>query len=273
MNISHIYFDLDGTLLNSDKRISKKTYEYLVAIKLEYGLIYGIATGRNKKSVDRLLDIDDPKGIFEHFIYDNGVTVVDKSNDFYEQSGMININQIKQIIRDYSDTDVTVAFHNKTKFCSSKYSQKVEDIMKLNGVNDHLLLTLDSYFEETERVMLLVDDSIVTNHDFFQYDHLNLIHPVKGVFEYMHKNVSKKEGITLLMKNGNFGSENIMVFGDAENDIDMLKLTKNSVVMKNSTPEIKKYASYTTRLNNDEDGIIDFLQSQENRLNSKRRQV
>lgn len=54
--------------------------------------------------------------------------------------------------------------------------------------------------------------------------------------------------------------ERVMAFGDSMNDESMIRYAGMSVAMKNSRPEILKLARYVTELDNDEDGIADFLE-------------
>ena len=50
----------------------------------------------------------------------------------------------------------------------------------------------------------------------------------------------------------------MIAFGDAENDITMLKYAGIGVAMDNATPEVKAIADEVT-LSNDEDGIAESL--------------
>ena len=54
--------------------------------------------------------------------------------------------------------------------------------------------------------------------------------------------------------------ERVMAFGDSMNDESMIRYAGMSVAMQNSRPEILKLARYVTELDNDEDGIADFLE-------------
>jgi len=55
-----------------------------------------------------------------------------------------------------------------------------------------------------------------------------------------------------------FKPEAMIAFGDAENDISMLKYAGIGVAMGNATPEVKAIADEVT-LSNDEDGIAGSL--------------
>ena len=49
------------------------------------------------------------------------------------------------------------------------------------------------------------------------------------------------------MKELNVSYENSYSFGDSVNDVEMLKVTKQSIVMGNAPEEVKKLATYVTK--------------------------
>ena len=58
---------------------------------------------------------------------------------------------------------------------------------------------------------------------------------------------SKGKAIQSLMKELNVSYENSYSFGDSVNDVEMLKVTKQSIVMGNAPEEVKKLATYVTK--------------------------
>ena len=51
----------------------------------------------------------------------------------------------------------------------------------------------------------------------------------------------------------------VVSFGDAPNDVDMIKMCGTGVAMGNAYDEIKEIANFITK-NNDEDGVAYFLE-------------
>ena len=64
--------------------------------------------------------------------------------------------------------------------------------------------------------------------------------------EMVPNGFSKATGIEFLMKYYNVPIENILVFGDSNNDLEMLKYVPNSIAMGKCTPEVEAVASYKT---------------------------
>ncbi|AUB31102.1 Cof-type HAD-IIB family hydrolase [Spiroplasma floricola] len=66
----------------------------------------------------------------------------------------------------------------------------------------------------------------------------------KNVIEIMREDVSKAYGIKVIQQLKGFDTKDIYTSGDGENDIEMLKYTKNSFAMKDHQPNVDKAASY-----------------------------
>lgn len=72
------------------------------------------------------------------------------------------------------------------------------------------------------------------------------------------KNVDKITGIKLIQEQFNIANDEIMTFGDNENDAEMLAMTPNSYAMANASEEVKKIAKHVAPSNNDE-GVLKVL--------------
>ena len=78
--------------------------------------------------------------------------------------------------------------------------------------------------------------------------------------EVTKKGVSKASGLLYLGKKLGISKEEMMVFGDSGNDLDMIKMAGIGVAMANAEPEVLKAADFVTRSNN-ENGVGGFLAS------------
>ena len=57
--------------------------------------------------------------------------------------------------------------------------------------------------------------------------------------------------------------EQTVVFGDSENDLEMIQKCGVSVSMKNGTEAVRAAADYVTGYTNNEDGVFRFLKEHE----------
>ena len=77
--------------------------------------------------------------------------------------------------------------------------------------------------------------------------------------EVMNKGISKGKTLHKLLDILHLKPENLMAFGDGQNDLEMLKMAGISVCMGNGDPLCKEIADFVT-LRNDEDGIAHAIE-------------
>jgi len=91
----------------------------------------------------------------------------------------------------------------------------------------------------------------------------NIITPVTsghGDIDLIIPGLHKANGIQKLQKRWSIEDDETAAFGDAGNDIEMLKHAHYSYAMKNGTDEVKKAAKYVTVSNNDE-GVLEAIEA------------
>ena len=74
----------------------------------------------------------------------------------------------------------------------------------------------------------------------------------------MNKDCSKSNALKALCKHLDISPNEVIAFGDGDNDIDMLQFAGLGVAMNNASDYIKSKADYIT-LSNEEDGIADVI--------------
>ena len=79
------------------------------------------------------------------------------------------------------------------------------------------------------------------------------------IFEFLNKDCGKGFAIANLCNILNIDINHVVSFGDAPNDVDMIKMCGTGVAMGNAYDEIKEIANFVTK-NNDEDGVAYFLE-------------
>lgn len=77
--------------------------------------------------------------------------------------------------------------------------------------------------------------------------------------EVTMKGISKGDALCKLMREMNLQKEDVICFGDGENDISMFRKVHYSVAMKNAMDTVKQAANYETE-DNDHDGIVQALE-------------
>ncbi len=87
----------------------------------------------------------------------------------------------------------------------------------------------------------------------------SVVQALPDMLEVLPLGASKGAGVKRLLDALDIDPANMIAFGDAENDVEMLRIAGIGVAMGNGTPEAKQAADYVTGSNND-DGIADALE-------------
>ncbi|BBE29915.1 haloacid dehalogenase [Tepiditoga spiralis] len=253
-------FDLDGTLLNSNIEITQNTINSLKKLK-EQGTSIIIATGRMYSSMMYIIEKYLPflKGYSPLIAY-NGAYVLDKNKNILYESTIENKIACKcikflrneNIHRQAYINDVLIVEEDNneiksySKHASIKYvvvKDLIDEINKRNNVIKLLAIG-------KENIILELQKKLKKN---FEKD-LNIIQSFKTYLDLVHKNTSKGAALKKVFEYYNLSFDNTYIFGDSQNDISMLNLTKNSFVLNNASNEVKKHAKYVIP-SNDEDGV------------------
>lgn len=70
---------------------------------------------------------------------------------------------------------------------------------------------------------------------------------------------NKRSGIRALQEHYQIADDELMTFGDNENDLSMLTMTPNSFAMKNAAVKIQQSAAHVTQLDNNHNGVLETL--------------
>ncbi|MGL4950010.1 MAG: HAD-IIB family hydrolase [Anaeroplasmataceae bacterium] len=263
--IKMIVFDMDGTILNNEGNLSNNTIEYLKLLKNE-GYIIIFASGRPFMSLLKsanLLDFDFP------LISENGAYLSTPSCDIEKSFASICINDFLNIFK-FSKEHIVSSFYSvKNEIFIYNRLDKLEtfyNITESTVVHNGPFDNIDNLKEPNGVIFIvktefkdLFENYIKTNF----YDRLNLrcagFDIKNAVYELSSSSSNKSIAVNFLLDHYNLLNEQMICFGDGENDIDMLKMSINSVAMKNASDNVKSCSNFITDFTNDEDGAILFL--------------
>lgn len=246
---SVIFFDIDGTLLNSNKKLPISTKEAIFQLK-EQGHVVTIATGRAPFMFDELrkeLEIDT-------FVSYNGQYVVLNGEVLYTNPLKISalekltkaaiLNHHPIVFMDHEDMKANVPEHS--------YIKESIDTLKIGRFPSHDPL----YYKGRELYQSLLfcpeGEEKQYEQEFHDFDFIRW-HPVS--VDILPKGGSKAKGIEKIVKKLGFPEDRQYAFGDGPNDLEMLRTVKNSVAMGNAEEKVKEAAKFVTR-SVDDDGIF-----------------
>lgn len=247
-----IVFDIDGTLIKykvTEQKFDEKILKMFKKLK-DNGYIVVLATGRDHISIGDLHlseNIDYFIGANGSFIYDvksqKEIWTTSLSiNDFQDYKNQIldsNIGQIDNVILS-DDKNIFVYSIDQIKdhWFWKNFSEKSKafELYKSEmNIDKFHLITINC-----------LDEKLINlSHDFFSKNETSLEVQAfwKNGFFVSEKKLNKATTIERLAKKLNFGKEQIIAFGDGENDIQMIKMAGMGIAMKNGIDKLKELAN------------------------------
>ncbi|WP_411843330.1 Cof-type HAD-IIB family hydrolase [Salinicoccus sp. HZC-1] len=245
---SIIFFDIDGTLLDTDKKLPDSAKRAVAQLKAD-GHIVAIATGRAPFMYE---DLRKELGI-ETFVSCNGQYVVLEGEVIYQNP--LHKEDLVAMTEEALGNDHPVVYLSDEDMMSNvpehEYINEGIASLKLGITPGHdpdyhngrdLYQTLLFVPEGEEQQYVEKYDSF----DFIRW------HPVS--LDVIPKGGSKANGIAKVIDELGFPPERQYAFGDGPNDLEMLNTVHNSYAMGNAKDEVKSHAKYITKHVND-DGV------------------
>ncbi|MDX8336955.1 Cof-type HAD-IIB family hydrolase [Candidatus Cetobacterium colombiensis] len=254
-----VALDLDGTLLNSRKEISKENKDILRKL-VEKNVEILIVTGRPypiTKKIAQSLEI--PVTIICY----NGARVVDLNSDEVIYEKVLREEEVSKIIDFCKKNKRSLnLFQNDVWYVEDleSYSTKY---YKNNSKLEARLKSFDS-FDNLEMIKtIIIDENKILNEIERELkkilsDSVYFTYSQDKYLEILNKDVNK--GITLkkVLENKGIEISECIAFGDAHNDLEMLELAGMGVAMGNAHEVLKSKVQYVTDTN-DNNGVAKFL--------------
>jgi Cof subfamily protein (haloacid dehalogenase superfamily) len=246
--------DLDGTLLDSDEAIPMSTMVAIDNIRRKK-IIFAVATGRMLSSI---LDYNKDFPFIDYAIACNGSYVYDVNKKKEIFASPIPDTIVKDLYRHYSNNIMYFVTKNRWNLVGDPaeirgHEKPIADFTEFCEKNSNGVYKIEICIPtkkiETEITTKLKNLPITVTTNYYQ----NLY-----VIEITNKNVTKYTGVAELLKYLKVPKEEVLVIGDANNDLAMIKKLPNSIAVANASKDVLKYAKRITSSNNDK-GVENIL--------------
>lgn len=255
-----IVLDLDGTLLNSERKISERSKNYLKKLK-DMGYIIVIATGRIYESINYVINGFDS---VNYVITDTGASCYDASDGHTIFNNPIKLEIAKKFKKYYSNNCVFIDICDKHKIY--KYSDIDEDYYFMDTTKDWNYIFNNCKEISHISLGMKTNEQVMDLYNKLQEDIPELdINIMQDSFadrkwiETIKKGCTKYKAIEELASYLKINNDEIIAFGDGINDIDMLKKCGTGVALSNALPIVKETADFVTNYDHNHDGVIEFL--------------
>ncbi len=270
MAVRMIGFDLDGTVLTNDKRITERTLETLEKIA-ERGVVPVPVTGRPLSGIPKnLLSLP----CIRYVIYSNGSTTIDlqeekplRTHHIPVDTGLVIMDILFRTAREKLDRLPIIEF-----FLNGIGYHEADAEEMLRGrflhtpvwpyLADSRITVPDLHAFVEEQNTGIEDISVVCRSmeerelmlsEILAYPGIRITRPAPGDFEIGGDFGDKGMALLDLASMLGIAREEVMAIGDGDNDLGLLTSAGISVAMGNSAPHILEIADYITR-DNEHDG-------------------
>lgn len=264
MKYKLIAMDLDGTLNNDQKVITEKTKAALMAAQ-KAGIRLALASARPSPGLFKerdILHLQDHKGILMSY---NGGRIVDAETGKVLFETSMDLNETKQVLGQLESLPVTPILDDGVQFyVTDKTGFKVDYECKNNNMVCSEVGNLADFltFAPIKILMSVQPEELKEVQQkiaAFLPESLTVVQTAAFYLEVIPKVINKGQGIRDICSVLGMDTSEVISFGDAENDIPMLKAAGMGVAMGNSTDAVKQAADMVT-LTNNEDGIAAALE-------------
>ena len=264
MKIKLICSDIDGTLLNKDRRLSEKT---ISEIKRKYKTPFILISSRMPKAI---VHLQKDLGItsLPSIAYNGGLII---GNEEILFSAEIR-NSITHKIADFcKQTNLHISlYHNNEWYvpCLDFWAKREWNNTKVEPAIQDIKTTLKKWTIEDKgahKIMIMGKKEEIDNLEIYinsnLQDKIIAYRSKPSYLEVADRSISKKTAIEELLKQKypSLSLENILAFGDNYNDIEMLKAVGLGVAVANAKPEVLSISDIITDTNK-EDGVANYLE-------------
>lgn len=248
--------DLDGTLLNSDQKVSEFTVEKINEC-ISNGMQFSFATARTVASalqITRKININVPcilmngvcmydiaegKYIKTEYLPAEKVAAIASVLDSSGQNGFMYKISDNKLLCEYTklDNPEMREFYNVRRERYDKPFSKIDKFSK-SCDNDVIYFTLLDTFQKLSKIKDGIEKIGGIKYEFYSDIYSENVY----YLEIFSGNASKLNGVNFLRKYGNF--DEIIGFGDNLNDIPLFKAADVRFAVNNAKDELKAMADF-----------------------------
>ena len=236
--IRALAFDLDGTLLPyGAKKIPQRVIRVLNSLKDEFYLF--LVTGRHALELENIDGID-----FDAYITSNGQILSTKEG--YYSINSIEKDDIRNLLDYLKDHELSCAFTEADDYYINYLNEKarnyhsyvVFNVPKIKDVNiamDHDVIIVTAFVREDE---LKIISELMPHTKYVSWNSYG--------YDFVSKDSGKGYGLKKTLDHYGLKREEVLCFGDGDNDLDMFEACAYSCAMCNSADFVKAKATYVT---------------------------
>lgn len=265
MKYKLLVLDVDGTLLNEEKVISKRTLSALLKVQ-QTGVRIALASGRPTYGllpITKSLEL----GLYGGFILSyNGSQIINAKNGEILFERRINPEMIPYIEKKAVKNNFALfTYHDDTLLTNSPDNVHVQEEAALNNLK---IITEEEFstaidFAPCKCMLVSDDEEALTGLEIHWKKRLDGVLDVfrsePYFLEVVPCSVDKANTLAVLLEYLGIQRDEVMAIGDGVCDVTMIQMAGTGVAMGNSVESVKICADYTTDTNAN-DGVAQAVE-------------
>lgn len=235
--IKMVVSDFDLTLINYRDGFSEYQLDVLRRLKSK-GLIFSLVTGRSISFFNQFPELLE---VVDYIISSNGGAIYDVMNNKFLYNKCINRDSLKCLIDYGIENDFTFVINELDKVYKYGDLKKIDSIVFENNrqylCEQIIFYVMNNKFNKCLETINEIEDVVINNIN--KKDD-------RYTFDVNDKGVSKGSSVLWLCNYLNISTDDVIAFGDGENDISMFKVVGKRVCVDNACEELRKYANDVT---------------------------
>lgn len=258
--IKLVAIDLDGTLLDDNKKYDKKRFKKIIEkINKNDGHVV-VATGNQYVKAVEFFEETKDEIIF---ITDNGSTIhIEDKLHYSETLGNEKYQNFIQQLPDFFIDKMVISTHGYAMMSDGKHDETFMEAAKLHYPileRESDLTTIDVPIIKVTLKFDEDEDIDTTEVEAILPESWRMTSSGFGFYDIISDNISKLTAVRELQELYNIKDEEIVAFGDSNNDFELIEAIPNSYAMENGTDKVKNASAHIIGNNND-DAVIDTLE-------------
>jgi hypothetical protein len=243
--------DLDGTLLNDEKRVSPQD-ALAIECHLRRGVRIALASARDCASIRLKAPLVAP-GLY--FLGSGGTLIVDAASGLRLWSQHVTLDLAEESVRALKSFGFPIFLNDGDDYWVDRLTDRVDLIKMRYNLDAQLFQEVDEIRRPILRVSLAAPVDILeraaaelterlgsrANVSLASPDWLDVLHPDAG----------KGAALKMLQSILGIGPDQTVAIGDYDCDLSLFAHARHRVAMGNASPKVKAAATYVTASNND----------------------
>lgn len=257
--IKMVVTDLDGTLLNPEKEISRTAAEVINDLAKK-NIKFTFITGRPPYAVERFAEKAD---VTAPIVACNGAVIIDGKTKEVFRRKTLELQPLESILfkaKEQRHTVLVLAGETEYTLGETEWTRKRREqgrevpVARLETLlSSHEICKVNIMAENNQQAF----GELLPEIRKFQSDYSMSVYGDAGC-EIVAKGVNKEKGLMELCRLCGISPEEVMAVGDNENDIEMIRAAGIGAAVGNAVESVKASADYICR-NCFTDGVIEAI--------------